>query len=425
MCIRDRSKEADPIKLRAFVKNHIDLYWLQVQRFFRYNGRTYPTYREVSLGNKGQGFTKWHLFTEKAHFKEFVLRNIDRFSPPCLHVSQQRYIYAPLLKDLLDSSSLFITVEDLKRSHPEAFNDQFYALFNDFVVDLDYDEQPEYDPQKTIGAVSILDSELMKHGIEMLWKISGNGIHGLLDVTELIFEMDLEEYLTFNLKIEAKYRALVEYFEDWLAGKGFPVVFDKQLYRKRGTIRALYSPHPSGIISIPFNFWKPLKLNKERAKRIDPQSHLLPFVSYWGTLDPLSARNFLDLLKIAEFVKSKGDKKVKVRRFIPRGPIQTPPCMEKLIERAKKGEHLPHVARFTLVAYLRKVGWEDQQLIDLFRKDPRFVERITTYQIEQISKKGYLPLSCERMKELGLCVADCGLKNPLAYLRIQRREGVR
>ncbi len=417
--------EADPIKLRAFVKNRIDLYWLQVQRFFRYNRKTYVTYREVSMGNKEQGFTKWHIFTEKEHFKRFVIENVDRFSPPCLHVSQQRYIYVPLLKDLLESSSLLITVEDLKKSHPEAFNGQFYALFTDFVLDLDFNAQKEYDPQRDVRALAILDSELRKHGIELLWKISGNGIHGLLDITELIYEMDLEEYLSFNLKIQSKYRALVEYLEDWLAWKGFPVVFDKQLYRKRGTIRALFSPHPKGLISIYFSFWKPLRLNRERAKRVDPQSHLLPFVSYWGTLDPVSARSFLDLLKIAEFVKSKGDKKVKVRRFIPKGPIQTPPCMKKLIERAKSGEHLPHTARFTLVAYLKKAGWTEEQLIDLFRNDPRFVEKITAYQIKQISEKGYLPHSCERMKELGLCVADCGLKNPLAYLRIQRREGVR
>ena len=95
------SDELQVIKLRDFVKNHINLYWLQIERFFRYNGRTYPTYRQVSMGNKEEGFTSWHLFAEKAHFEQFVLQNVDRFNPPCLHITQQRYIYVPLLKDLL------------------------------------------------------------------------------------------------------------------------------------------------------------------------------------------------------------------------------------------------------------------------------------------------------------------------------------
>ena len=100
----------------------------------------------------------------------------------------------------------------------------------------------------------------------------------------------------------------------------------------------MFSPHLKGLISVYFNFSKHLALNKERARKVDPQSHLLSFISYWGKLDRLSARNFLDLLKIAEFVKIKENKKAKMKRFTPRGHIGTVPCMKALMNKASR-EH--------------------------------------------------------------------------------------
>ncbi|HIE23917.1 MAG TPA: hypothetical protein EYP68_06785, partial [Candidatus Korarchaeota archaeon] len=98
------------------------------------------------------------------------------------------------------------------------------------------------------------------------------------------------------------------------------------------------------------------------------------------------------------------------------------PCIEELLRKVSNGENLPHVARFTLAAYLLKIGWEKDKVIDVFRSLPDFKEKIAVYQVEQISKKGYLPPSCSKLKSMGVCIEECGLNNPLSYGRRKRRK---
>jgi len=416
--------EVVPSKLKNFVKNNIDLFWIQTQRFFRYNGKAWPTYREISIGNKSKekNWSEWRLFIDKKPFESFILKEIGRYDPPAIFLSQQRYIMPYILDDLLKEAGLSLTHEDLKERYPENFNNDMFAIFTDFVLDLDFKDNP--DVEKSFTAISLLDSELRKLGIEILWKVSGNGIHGLLDVTNLIYTMSLGEWFEFSHRIHEKYKALVDYFEQFLSFKGFEVKFDRDPYKTRGTIRALYSPHVKGLVSVPLNLWKPLSWNIERARSIGSKKRN-PWITYWGKLDRLSAPAFLRLLKNAEFLSRKEERpKARARiRFRPKGEMA--PCMAALIERAKEGENLSHFSRFALVSYLLKAGWEEEQIIDIFRNQPDFKESKTRYQVEHISKHSYLPPSCSSLKERGLCVADCGLKNPLAYLRIQRREGVR
>jgi DNA primase large subunit (EC 2.7.7.-) len=70
-------------------------------------------------------------------------------------------------------------------------------------------------------------------------------------------------------------------------------------------------------------------------------------------------------------------------RVAPAG--ETPPCMASILESLKRGENLPHVARFAITAYLLRQGWDVDRIVDLFRSAPDFNERITRYQVQHIA----------------------------------------
>jgi len=93
-----------------------------------------------------------------------------------------------------------------------------------------------------------------------------------------------------------------------------------------------------------------------------------------------------------------------------------PPCIRALIDRLRRGENLTHQARFTLATFLLKVGWTEEQVLDLFRNLPDFNEKITSYQISHIAKKKYMPPNCDTMRSWGLCPEECGRKYMLEGL---------
>ncbi|MEM1601217.1 MAG: hypothetical protein QW267_00300 [Sulfolobales archaeon] len=99
-----------------------------------------------------------------------------------------------------------------------------------------------------------------------------------------------------------------------------------------------------------------------------------------------------------------------------------PPCIKNIIDALRRNESLAHHQRFALAAYLINIGVDVEQVVDLFRHAPDFNEKMTRYQVEHLaglrgSKKKYLMYSCDKMKSLGMCVAECGVKNPLTYYK--------
>ncbi len=112
----------------------------------------------------------------------------------------------------------------------------------------------------------------------------------------------------------------------------------------------------------------------------------------------------------------------RARRRAKRGGF--PPCMRSLLERAQEGENLPHEARFALAAFLINVGWDEDQVVEVFSNLPDFDEERCRYQVRHIAgKEGsgtrYLPPNCDKMREWGLCENPdgCGVKNPIVYAR--------
>ena len=100
-----------------------------------------------------------------------------------------------------------------------------------------------------------------------------------------------------------------------------------------------------------------------------------------------------------------------------------PPCMAEILARARRGEHLSHHERFAIATFLLNIGADVDRVVDVFRSMPDFNERITRYQVEHLaglrgSGKRYRTYSCETMRSLGLCRADCGTRSPVqAYYR--------
>ena len=100
--------------------------------------------------------------------------------------------------------------------------------------------------------------------------------------------------------------------------------------------------------------------------------------------------------------------------------VAYPPCIKTLINSLLSGENLSHHQRFAIAAFLVNIGANLDAILELFKRSPDFNEKIARYQIEHIaglrgSKKKYLPYNCTTMRSLGICVGDCGVKNPLTY----------
>lgn len=129
-----------------------------------------------------------------------------------------------------------------------------------------------------------------------------------------------------------------------------------------------------------------------------------------------------------------------VKKLVPRGVLERekrevpkkverafPPCMSRLKDMLSRGEHLSHHQRFSLSTFMLSVGYSVDEVVEAFRTSPDFEEKIARYQVEHLaglrgSRKEYRTYSCEKMKSLGLCVAECGTKTPLQYYRKAVRE---
>jgi DNA primase large subunit len=110
--------------------------------------------------------------------------------------------------------------------------------------------------------------------------------------------------------------------------------------------------------------------------------------------------------------------------------VYYPPCMRVILGELMSGKNPPHLARFSIVAFLRSIGWKPEETIKLFTRVADFNERITRYQVEHIygmrgSKIVYNVPSCNTLKASNLCYAGndpiCArIKHPLQYVRYRR-----
>ncbi len=109
------------------------------------------------------------------------------------------------------------------------------------------------------------------------------------------------------------------------------------------------------------------------------------------------------------------------------------PCIKEYITQMRDGVNLPHMARFTLVSFLHKIGMNNEGIIGLFKTAPDFNERMTTYQVNhvtgEISSTEYSPPKCTVLRSNHLCYWGedpvCHrdwLKHPLQYYTYKKRK---
>lgn len=94
------------------------------------------------------------------------------------------------------------------------------------------------------------------------------------------------------------------------------------------------------------------------------------------------------------------------------------PCIQFILEKAKKGENLNHSERLLIAFFYSNAGFSIEETIDVFRTMPDFNEKKTRYYVEQSrGLKGngikYKMYSCNKIKTFGLCKSDCNIPNPL------------
>ncbi len=108
-----------------------------------------------------------------------------------------------------------------------------------------------------------------------------------------------------------------------------------------------------------------------------------------------------------------------------------PPCIKEYIKQVSEGVNIPHMARFTMVSFLHKIGLENQKIMDIFKTAPDFNEKVTTYQVNHItgetSGTQYSPPKCVNLQSNHLCYKGedplCNtewLKHPMRYYEIKK-----
>nr|MDO8116036.1 hypothetical protein [Candidatus Sigynarchaeota archaeon] len=96
------------------------------------------------------------------------------------------------------------------------------------------------------------------------------------------------------------------------------------------------------------------------------------------------------------------------------GPVDDsafPPCINFIIDKNQKGVNLAHTERLFFVFFLLTIGKTTGEVVDLFRNQPDFNEKITVYQVEfaagkQGKKTQYKPHNCMTLQSLGICKKD-------------------
>lgn len=217
---------------RSWIIQNMKIFWSQV-----FDG---SMVRDIYIGNlklEGEKMGgKWFRPANFREFKKYVFDQLHRFKDlkyPAVYISPERYLAGEV-------------------------------LVRDLFFDIDFDENH---PEEAYGSVKVLNLKLSKLGIHILWSLSGNGIHGRLDMAPIYNGMEWGKMKQLLQKSHVIYANFVLKIERYLKDRGYNVVFDKKIYGSRRLFRALYSPHETKeIIEIPLDFRWSLKTNYALAR---------------------------------------------------------------------------------------------------------------------------------------------------------------
>jgi len=72
----------------------------------------------------------------------------------------------------------------------------------------------------------------------------------------------------------------------------------------------------------------------------------------------------------------------------------------KSIEKSRKDIHLTHNQRLAILFELLANGYDDDEIVDIFKNQEDFDEKKTRYFINHARNQGYRPFATERLKEI-------------------------
>ncbi|MBS3069141.1 hypothetical protein J4441_02120 [Candidatus Micrarchaeota archaeon] len=84
-----------------------------------------------------------------------------------------------------------------------------------------------------------------------------------------------------------------------------------------------------------------------------------------------------------------------------------PPCICRIIEDMRNGEHIGHQARWALGVYLVRSGMKMEDILAIYASSPQYNEGTTKYQLEYLRQKEYSMPSCATMDAYGIAQQDC------------------
>jgi DNA primase large subunit len=138
---------------------------------------------------------------------------------------------------------------------------------------------------------------------------------------------------------------------------------------------------------------------------------------------PQAVQDLIDEIK-ARFVEIKPHL-AEFDRVVRAKESEYPPCIQNLLDRVDKGQHLSHVERITLCTYLLQQGVTIEEVVNLFARAADFREDKTRYQVEHLAgQRGgtthYRTYNCSTLKTHGVCTnppdPTCRtIRNPLTY----------
>ncbi|MBN2517498.1 MAG: hypothetical protein JXB14_01495 [Candidatus Altiarchaeota archaeon] len=90
-----------------------------------------------------------------------------------------------------------------------------------------------------------------------------------------------------------------------------------------------------------------------------------------------------------------------------------PPCIKEIIK-SLQSKSANHNAHFVLATFLTTLKLGEKDILEIFKKSPKYNDKIARYQIQFIKERGYICPACDSVKSYGLCVANCPRNNPIS-----------
>lgn len=90
-----------------------------------------------------------------------------------------------------------------------------------------------------------------------------------------------------------------------------------------------------------------------------------------------------------------------------------PPCIKGIISALEAGK-ANHNAHFVLVTFLHGLNLDEKAILEVFKRSPKYKEKIALYQIKFSKERGYTCPACDSIKSYGLCTADCPRNHPVS-----------